>query len=184
MLSQVVELKREVSGVQIPSGSTISLPAGSRVYITQMLGNSYTVATDAGLMRISKDDADALGMDEEGDATAVASSGGLGADASLEDRVWETLSCIYDPEIPVDIVNLGLIYDIIITQLENGLHHVAVKMTLTAPGCGMGPHLMDEAKSRVEALDDVEEADVEMIWDPPWNQDMVSEEGRMKLGLI
>lgn len=181
MLNQVVELKREVSGIQIPSGSSISLPAGSRVYITQTLGNSYTVATDAGLMRLSKEDSDALGMEDEEDAPA---SGGLGENSSLEDRIWETLSCIYDPEIPVDIVNLGLIYDVIVTRLENGLHHVAVKMTLTAPGCGMGPHLMDEAKSRVEALDGVEEADVEMIWDPPWNQDMVSEEGRMKLGLM
>ena len=85
---------------------------------------------------------------------------------------------MYDPEIPVDIVNLGLIYDVAVIELENGLHHVAVKMTLTAPGCGMGPHLVMEAKDRIEALEGVEAADVEMVWDPPWNQDMVSEEGR------
>lgn len=88
------------------------------------------------------------------------------------------------PEIPVDIVDLGLIYDVTVTELENGLHHVAVKMTLTAPGCGMGPHLVMEAKDRIEALEGVEAADVDMVWDPPWNQEMVSEEGKMKLGLI
>ena len=151
MLNQVVELKREVTAVQIPSGDVLTLPEGERVYITQILGGSYTVATDHGLARISRENADALGA---------------GA------------------EIPVDIVNLGLIYDVAVIELENGLHHVAVKMTLTAPGCGMGPHLVMEAKDRIEALEGVEAADVEMVWDPPWNQDMVSEEGRMKLGLI
>lgn len=109
-------------------------------------------------------------------------------DANPHDRMETTsndgkLSINY-PEIPVDIVNLGLIYDVTVIELENGLHHVAVKMTLTAPGCGMGPHLVMEAKDRIEALEGVEAADVEMVWDPPWNQDMVSEEGRMKLGLI
>lgn len=109
---------------------------------------------------------------------------GLDENATLEERVWDTLKCIYDPEIPVDIVDLGLIYDVTVTELENGLHHVAVKMTLTAPGCGMGPHLVMEAKDRIEALEGVEAADVDMVWDPPWNQEMVSEEGKMKLGLI
>ena len=102
----------------------------------------------------------------------------------LQDKIVVMLRTVYDPEIPVDIVNLGLIYDVAVIELENGLHHVAVKMTLTAPGCGMGPHLVMEAKDRIEALEGVEAADVEMVWDPPWNQDMVSEEGRMKLGLI
>ena len=109
------------------------------------------------------------------------------AEAELErltDSIVSALKTVYDPEIPVDIVNLGLIYDVAVIELENGLHHVAVKMTLTAPGCGMGPHLVMEAKDRIEALEGVEAADVEMVWDPPWNQDMVSEEGRMKLGLI
>lgn len=182
MLNQTIELTREIPGVQIPSGSALSLEAGSRVQVTQMLGSSCTVATEQyGLVRISREDCDALGVDPD---APDASASPLGDDATLEERIWETLSCIYDPEIPVDIVNLGLIYDIVVTRLENDLHHVLIKMTLTAPGCGMGPHMMEEAKMRTEALEGVESAEVEMIWDPPWNQHMISEEGRMKLGLI
>ena len=181
MLNQVVELKREVTAVQIPSGDVLTLPEGERVYITQILGGSYTVATDHGLARISRENADALGAGAEEPSPEAAA---LDENATLEERVWDTLKCVYDPEIPVDIVNLGLIYDVAVIELENGLHQVAVKMTLTAPGCGMGPHLVMEAKDRIEALEGVEAADVEMVWDPPWNQDMVSEEGRMKLGLI
>ena len=178
MLNQVVELKREVTAVQIPSGDVLTLPEGERVYITQILGGTYTVATDYGLARISREDADALGAEPVENSPETT---GLDENATLEERVWDTLKCIYDPEIPVDIVDLGLIYDVTVTELENGLHHVAVKMTLTAPGCGMGPHLVMEAKDRIEG---VEAADVDMVWDPPWNQEMVSEEGKMKLGLI
>ncbi len=181
MLNQVVELVRDVTGVQIPSGNRVELAAGTRVYITQMLGSSFTVASDSGLMRIAREDGDALGITEK---VENPTNGSPTRAIGLEDQIWETLKCIYDPEIPVDIVNLGLIYDIVTTRLENGLYHVAIKMTLTAPGCGMGPHLMEEARERVEALDGVESADVDMVWDPPWNQDMVSEEGKMKLGLI
>jgi probable FeS assembly SUF system protein SufT len=181
MVNQVVELSKDVVGVQIPSGEQVSLPAGTRVYITQNLGNSYTVATDFGLVRLSGEATEALGVT---DTQEEAASEEEQTPKGIEDQVWETLKNIYDPEIPVDIVNLGLIYDIVFTQLENDLYHVAIKMTLTAPGCGMGPHLMEEARARVEALPEVETAEVEMIWDPPWNQDMVSEEGKMKLGLV
>lgn len=182
MLNQTIELTREIPGVQIPSGSPLNLDKGSRVQVTQMLGSSCTVATEQyGLVRISREDCDALGVDP---GALESSSSPLGENATLDERVWETLSCIYDPEIPVDIVNLGLVYDIVVTKLENGLHHILIKMTLTAPGCGMGPHMMEEAKMRAEALDGVESAEVEMIWDPPWNQHMISEEGKMKLGLI
>lgn len=181
MLNQVVELKRDVTAVQIPSGDLLTLPEGERVYVTQILGGAYTVATDHGLARISRENADALGVDLAESSSEISV---LNENASLEERVWDALKCVYDPEIPVDIVNLGLIYDVTVIELENGMHHVAVKMTLTAPGCGMGPHLVLEAKDRIEALEGVEAADVEMVWDPPWNQNMVSEEGKMKLGLI
>lgn len=181
MLNQVVELKRDVTAVQIPSGDLLTLPEGERVYVTQILGGSYTVATDHGLARISRENADALGVDLAESSSEISV---LNENASLEERVWDALKCVYDPEIPVDIVNLGLIYDVTVIELENGMHHVAVKMTLTAPGCGMGPHLVLEAKDRIEALEGVEAAEVEMVWDPPWNQNMVSEEGKMKLGLI
>ncbi len=181
MLNQVVELKREVQAVQIPGGGALTLAEGERVYITQILGGSFTVATDHGLARIGREFADALGVEQADSEDAAAT---VDENAPLEERVWDTLKCVYDPEIPVDIVNLGLIYDVSIIPLENGLHHVGIKMTLTAPGCGMGPHLMMEAKDRVEALEGVEAADVDMVWDPPWNEDMVSEEGIMQLGLI
>mgnify|MGYP003609224991 CR=1 FL=1 len=128
MLNQVVELKREVTAVQIPSGDVLTLPEGERVYITQILGGSYTVATDHGLARISRENADALGAGAEEPSPEAAA---LDENATLEERVWDTLKCVYDPEIPVDIVNLGLIYDVAVIELENGLHHVAVKMTLS-----------------------------------------------------
>lgn len=108
----------------------------------------------------------------------------LDENATLEERVWDTLKCVYDPEIPVDIVNLGLIYDVTVIELENGLHHVGGQNDSYGARLRHGPHLVMEAKDRIEALEGVEAADVEMVWDPPWNQDMVSEEGRMKLGLI
>ncbi|MFR1410893.1 MAG: iron-sulfur cluster assembly protein [Akkermansia sp.] len=133
------------------------------------------MATDYGLARISREDADALGAEPVENSPETT---GLDENATLEERVWDTLKCIYDPEIPVDIVDLGLIYDVTVTELENGLHHVAVKMTLTAPGCGMGPHLVMEAKDRIEALEGVEAADVDMVWDPPGTREMVSEEGK------
>lgn len=136
MLNQVVELKREVTAVQIPSGDVLTLPEGERVYITQILGGSYTVATDHGLARISRENADALGAGAEEPSPEAAA---LDENATLEERVWDTLKCVYDPEIPVDIVNLGLIYDVAVIELENGLHHVAVKMTLTAPAAEWGP---------------------------------------------
>ena len=180
--ANILESRRSTGTATNPFGFySLTLPEGERVYITQILGGSYTVATDHGLARISRENADALGAGAEEPSPEAAA---LDENATLEERVWDTLKCVYDPEIPVDIVNLGLIYDVAVIELENGLHHVAVEMTLTAPGCGMGPHLVMEAKDRIEALEGVEAADVEMVWDPPWNQDMVSEEGRMKLGLI
>lgn len=181
MPNKLIELSRGISGVQIPGGNPVELDTGTQVQITQRLGSSCTIATEQyGLVRISSDDCDALGLENK----ESSSSSKLDENATLEEKIWDTLSCIYDPEIPVDIVNLGLIYDVVVTKLENGLHHVLIKMTLTAPGCGMGPLMMDEAKMRAEALDGVESAEIEMIWDPPWNQHMISEEGKMKLGLI
>lgn len=180
MHNQAVDLLRAVTGLQIPSGMPIDLAEGDRVYVTQRMGSTITVATNTGLVRLAGADSDALGLTQEESAP----TNSLPDTATLEERVWHELSSIFDPEIPVDIVNLGLIYDVVITHIELNLHHVAIKMTLTAPGCGMGPILMQEAQARVAALSGVETADVDMVWDPPWNQDMVSEEGKMKLGLL
>lgn len=178
-----IELLRDCDAVRIPQGTTLHLTKGSRVVITQSLGGSYTVATDTGhLVRISGEDADALGYEVEGAPQKKKESGSTAE--VREEAVWDVLRTCYDPEIPVNIVDLGLIYDCAIERREDAGAQVAVKMTLTAPGCGMGPTLAAEAKAKIEALDGVDEADVELVWDPAWNQSMISEVGKMKLGMI
>ncbi|MGJ8675888.1 MAG: putative Fe-S cluster assembly protein SufT [Akkermansiaceae bacterium] len=172
---------REVNAVQIPSGDPFLLPAGTSVIITQTLGGSYTVATQSGLARISSEDADALGMD--GSSPVETNGDTIADDASLEDKVWHQLKQVFDPEIPVDIVNLGLVYDCTLDD-EEGKTVANVKMTLTAPGCGMGPVIAADAQSRMMTLDGIDDAKVDLVWDPAWNQDMISEEGRMKLGMV
>jgi probable FeS assembly SUF system protein SufT len=158
------------------------VPAGSQGWITQALGQTYTVQIPhlGGLFRISGKDADALGLSpasESGDPTGK-SHGPAG-----EDAVWNALREVYDPEIPVNVVDLGLIYDLSIESLPTGGSRVEVKMTLTARGCGMGPSIAMDAKSRIEGLPGVDEAAVDVVWDPPWNPRMISPEGRTKLGI-
>ncbi len=179
MLNQEVITEAEAAGIQIPGGNAVILPEGSRIYITQMLGNSLTAATDIGLVRISRAEAARAGIIPPKESVIESD-----ANLTLEERVWKVLRGIYDPEIPVDIVNLGLIYNVEVIPQQGGGSHVNVQMTLTAPGCGMGPHLMAEAETGIAALDGVNNVDLEFVWDPPWNQDMMSEEARMQLGLI
>lgn len=176
-----IELTREVDAVQIPSGDAISLPAGTEVIITQSLGGTYTVATDQGLARISSENVDALGLEDE--KTEGEESGTPLSGDDLEHAVWKQLKAVYDPEIPVNIVDLGLVYDCLITG-EEGKKIVEVKMTLTAPGCGMGPTIAADAQSKIMTLAGIEDAKVELVWDPAWSQDMISEEGKMKLGMV
>jgi probable FeS assembly SUF system protein SufT len=181
-MHEEITLTREVAAIQIPSGDTLTLPAGTPVFITQRLGGTFTVATSQGLARISAQDSDALGVDpaeeEKKNADAVRLK-----DAPLEEQVRAQLKGVYDPEIPVDIVNLGLVYDCAIEEAD-GKTTVAVKMTLTAPGCGMGPAIAADAQAKIMTLDGVDDARVELVWDPAWNQEMISEEGKMKLGMI
>lgn len=175
-----IELSRDCEAIQIPQGDTVTLTAGTRVTLTQSLGGSYTVATEAGyLFRITSNNADALGFENQ----AAASPGEHLVEVD-EAAVWEQLKTCYDPEIPVNIVDLGLVYDCTLEHQENGKTKVSVKMTLTAPGCGMGPTIAAEARMRIESIPGVEEANVELVWDPPWDQSMISEAGQMKLGLI
>jgi len=175
-------LTRDCPAIQIPAGNTIILPAGSTVFITQSLGGSYTVASEMGLARVAAQNADALGLEVAAAAPAPASH--PAGDPVDEKRVWDQLKTCYDPEIPVNIVDLGLIYDCQIAPRNGDGALVTVKMTLTAPGCGMGPVLAQEAKSKIEALPGVGEAEVELVWDPPWNQAMISEAGKMQLGIL
>ncbi len=170
-------LSRECDAVQIPSGHPIVLPAGMSVVITQSLGGTFTVATPGGLARIDLKDSDALGLDPEKGIEKIQVTG------DLQEAVWNQLKTVFDPEIPVNVVDLGLIYDCTLNAAD-GKTSVLVKMTLTAPGCGMGPTIAADARAKILALDGIEEADVELVWDPPWNQSMISEAGKMKLGIL
>ena len=182
-----IELKRQVDAIQIPSGDIVTLPVGLKVIITQSLGGTYTVATDFGLARIQSKDADALGIDTEAEqkkAEADSSSNVPTEATDLEMEVWNQLRNVYDPEIPVNIVDLGLVYDCRVVDTPEGKKRAEVKMTLTAPGCGMGPTIAADAQSRIMTIEDMDDAAVELVWDPAWNQGMISIEGKMKLGMI
>ncbi|HEY2101817.1 MAG TPA: putative Fe-S cluster assembly protein SufT [Chthoniobacterales bacterium] len=172
---------RDIEAIQIPMGNTITVPTGTPGVITQSLGGSYTIATYHGLLRVSEKDADAIGLQTR-EASPETKSGSNG-EVSEED-VWNQLKQCYDPEIPVNIVDLGLVYDCKLIKKDDGGTRVDVKMTLTAPGCGMGPAIAHDAQSKILTIDGVDEADVQLVWDPPWNQNMISEAGRMKLGMI
>lgn len=174
-----VSLSRDCEAVQIPAGNTVVLPAGTEVDITQTLGGTFTVHAMGGLFRIAQKDADALGRASAASPASSASQNG----PVDEKAVWEILKTCYDPEIPVNIVDLGLVYDLQVSALPSGLSKVSVKMTLTAPGCGMGPVIAGDAQQKLLGLDGIEEADVEIVWDPPWHQSMISAAGRARLGL-
>ena len=177
-------LSRDCEAVLIPGGESITLKEGTRVHITQTLGGSYTVMADVGLARISGGNADALGEQAPADETPAGVTDGDPNVPVNETMVLERLRNCYDPEIPVNIVDLGLVYGCDITKNDGGRHHIEVQMTLTAPGCGMGPAIAADARDKLLALPSVESAEVNLVWDPPWNQEMISEEGKMKLGLI
>jgi len=185
-------LSREVVATQIPSGDKQLLPAGTGLVIHQTLGGNYTVQTDFGLFRLDGKDADAIG-----EASSFAPQGGASADGAAAapaagareapnpEAIWAQLRQVYDPEIPVNIVDLGLVYSMDVEPLpDNAGHKVNVAMTLTAPGCGMGPAIAEDAKNKILLVPSVSAADVRITWDPPWNQSMISEEGKMKLGLV
>jgi len=158
-----------------------ALPKGTPVDITQMLGGSYTVHAQGGLYRVASKDADALGIATETDAQTRKSAAGS-ADVDGQ-QIWAALKTCFDPEIPVNIVDLGLVYDMQLSKLPSGNSRVDVKMTLTAPGCGMGGVIAGDAQQKLLMLDGVEDATVEIVWDPPWHQSMITAEGRRVLGL-
>ena len=184
MTNQEIELTREVEAIQIPSGDSIILPEGTKVMVTQALGGTYTIATPSGLARIRAEHTDALGLDLDAEKEKQSAGSDAIARGDVEAAVWEQLKLVFDPEIPVNIVDLGLVYDCTINTDDAGESNVEVKMTLTAPGCGMGPTIAADAQSKIMILDGIANATVDLVWDPAWNQDMISEEGKMKLGMI
>jgi probable FeS assembly SUF system protein SufT len=175
-------LSRDCEAIQIPSGNKMTIPAGTKGVITQTLGGSYTIATPHGLSRIADKDLDALGLEKPASTNGAPKTTASGT--VDEKAVWDQLKQCFDPEIPVNIVDLGLVYDCRLMDKPEGGKKVEVKMTLTAPGCGMGPAIAHDAQSKILSIDGIDEADVQLVWDPPWNQSMISEAGRMKLGMI
>ena len=180
-----VALTRDVTAIQIPSGNNLTLTQGTIVVITQSLGGSYTVASPTGLSRIQEKDADALGLSAAGENTTVPATEEDLKPGVQEKRVWDKLKMCFDPEIPVNIVDLGLVYDCrVVPQEGKSSSRVEVQMTLTAPGCGMGPSIAADAERKIMSVPGISEAAVSLVWDPPWNQHMISEAGKMKLGII
>src|SRR5205085_3715280 len=177
-----INLSRDVEAAVIPVGTKVTLLKGEQAYITQSLGGSYTVVVRGNMFRIEGKDADALGL--EAAAVPAASAAGSRTPEDLEKQIWEAMRTCYDPEIPVNIVDLGLIYDCRVSPLPDGSGNQAdIKMTLTAPGCGMGPVLAQDVQNKLLSIEGIDAANVELVWDPPWNQGMLTEEAKLQLGL-
>jgi probable FeS assembly SUF system protein SufT len=177
-----VTLTRDVEAAVVPVGTKVTLMKGEPAYITQSLGGSYTVVVNGNMFRIADKDADALGLEVTKPATTTLS--GPVTQEALEKQVWESLKTCYDPEIPVNVVDLGLIYDCHLTPIGENSYKADVKMTLTAPGCGMGPVLAQDVQNKLISLEPIDEANVELVWDPPWNQGMMTEAAKLQLGLM
>jgi probable FeS assembly SUF system protein SufT len=178
-LRETVTTARPVRVECIPDGTPFELPAGMQVQLVQALGSHFTLNLGGQLVRLRGTDADAIGRDVP---VPPGPKDGIAPD-DLEGLVWQTLRSCYDPEIPVDIVELGLIYGCELTAMDDGQSHVGIRMTLTAPGCGMGEMLADEVADKVLALPGVGEVRVDMVFDPPWNRSRMSEAARLTLGM-
>ena len=178
--NEPVTLIRDVKAIIIPVGEALTLQEGTEGFITQALGGSFTIYVEGNLFRISGVDADALGKDPVPPPEVPDNA----TDEDIEDVIWEQLRTCYDPEIPVDIVNLGLVYRCEVTPLGNGQRSVSVDMTLTAPGCGMGDVLVQDAQEKIAIIPTVSDVSVELVFDPPWHVGMMSEEARLQTGMM
>ena len=177
--SESITLSRACEVIEIPSGSHATLPTGTVVRIMQSLGTSYTVATDRGFMyRVDAKDTDALGLANPATPQATVVEEGIFS----EQLVWDQLKTVYDPEIPVNIVDLGLVYSCMIQPLEQGGNRVHIKMSMTAPGCGMGNVLKADVESKVSRLPGVKDIHVEVVFDPPWHPGLMSDAAKLQLG--
>jgi probable FeS assembly SUF system protein SufT len=175
-----IEISRDVDAVIIPAGETLKLRAGTSGFITQALGGSFTIYVEGNLFRIAGADADAIGKEPVAPPEVPENA----TDADIEGVIWEQLKTCYDPEIPVNIVDLGLIYECRIKPLGNGERSVSIEMTLTAPGCGMGDILVQDAQEKVAIIPTVADVSVELVFDPPWHIGMMSDEARLQTGMM
>ncbi|AAF84802.1 FeS assembly SUF system protein SufT [Xylella fastidiosa 32] len=178
--SEPVQFERDCEAVMVPQGDCVTLPAGSYGYITQALGGSYTVFVDGNLFRIAGKDGDAIGKEPPPGLQLPDDA----SDAAVEQLVWQQLRACFDPEIPFNIVDLGLVYEAMLGHRDDGQRTVQVKMTLTAPGCGMGGILVDDVRSKLELIPTVVAANVELVFDPPWGRHMMSESARLETGMF
>lgn len=178
--SEPVKFERDCTVVLVPQGDVVTLPAGSVGYITQALGGSFTVFVEGNLFRVSGEDADAIGKDRP---EPLALPEGAG-DEAVEALVWKQLRTCFDPEIPVNIVELGLVYGCQLERDGQGGRKVQIQLTLTAPGCGMGEILVEDVRAKVERVPTVNEADVDLVFDPPWSSAMMSDAARLETGMM
>ena len=177
--NEPVVIYREVKAVVVPAGQEVTLKPGQAGYITQALGGSFTVYIDGNLYRLAGADADAIGKE----VLRIPELPLNATERDVLDAVWAQLRTCFDPEIPINIVELGLVYDCAVHPKADGTRLVDIKMTLTAPGCGMGPVIADEARRKIAQLSGVADADVQVVWEPAWSPDRISEEGKKKLGM-
>jgi probable FeS assembly SUF system protein SufT len=177
MSTQAATLRRDCKVIEIPSGTPSELPAGTIVTIAGFLGSSYTITGPYGMFRVDVKDADALGLTPPAPVADPSEQG-----VFSEQLVWDQLKTVYDPEIPVNIADLGLIYSCVTTPLETGGKRIDIKMSMTAPGCGMGNVLKADVENKLTGLPDVKEVNVEVVFDPPWNPSLMSEAARLQLG--
>jgi len=176
---EIIVIKRDIFAMLVPSGARVMLHQGTEVMITQALGNSFTVSVYGNLARVDAKDADALGKELHNPLDDLPEG------ATVKEKVWTQLHTVYDPEIPVNIVDLGLIYNCKIEPLaEPDTYQVKIDMTLTAPGCGMGPVIVNEVELKVRAILEVKDVHVELVFDPPWNQSMMSDVAKLELGIL
>ncbi|MEC8719551.1 MAG: putative Fe-S cluster assembly protein SufT [Verrucomicrobiota bacterium] len=181
----IITLSRDVEAAIVPTGEPVTLEKGQEARITQELGGAFTVIVNGNMLLIQGKHADALGREVQEVRIKAAAAGGKASAEEVEAQVWEQMKTCYDPEIPVNSVDLGLIYDCVVSPIDEGSeYNVLVKMTLTAPGCGMGPVIQQDVQNKVLCIEDVAQADVELVWEPQWSQDMMTEAARLQLGLM
>ncbi len=180
--SEEIEVLRDCPATTIPYGSPVTIEKGCVAVITQKLGSSVTVMVQGNLYRVEGQDVDAFGLEVQEEERHIPE--GPVTQEYIEKMAWEVMTSCFDPEIPVDIVNLGLIYGCDVIPLGDERFRVEVRMTLTAPGCGMGTIIAEEARSKILNIHGVEEVVVDLVWDPPWSREMMSESARLQLGML
>jgi len=178
--SERVVFSRECAAILIPSGDEVTLPEGSSGFLTQALGGSFTIYIEGNLFRIAGIDADAIGKEPLTPPEVPADA----SEEEIETVIWQQLRTCFDPEIPINVVDLGLIYRCDLSSEEDGSRVVQVEMTLTAPGCGMGPVLMEDVREKIEIIPTVDRADIELVFEPLWNRSMMSEAAQLEAGLL